>query len=105
RGRRQAPAAVMTGPTLAQAASALAHSAHGGGTAWSVAFPIALGLAVLYVAAVARAPAWPRSRTTSWLGGCAVLAVAGTPLAGSPADARAHVLAHLLVGMVAPIGL
>jgi putative membrane protein len=92
--------------TLAHAGSPLAHSGHAGGTGWSLALPIALGLAVLYVAAAARVgPAWRRSRTASWLGGCAVLAVAGTPLANSPTDARAHVLTHLLVGMVAPIGL
>jgi len=101
-----APTLAPAGPMPALAGSSLAHSGHAGGTGWSVALPIALGLAGLYVAAAARVgPAWPRSRTACWLAGCAVLAVAGTPLAGSPTDARAHVLAHLLVGMVAPIGL
>jgi putative membrane protein len=110
----------MIGPMLAHAGSTLpwagplpgpvgpmlAHAGHGGGTGWSVAFPVGLGLAVLYVAAAARArPGWPRSRTARWLAGCGVLAVAGAPLVGPLGDARAHVLAHLLVGMVAPIGL
>lgn len=65
-------------------------------------------LALAYLAAAVRAGTgphgWPRGRTAAWLLGCAVAAVALSPvLAGH--DPRAHMARHLLLGMVAPLGL
>jgi putative membrane protein len=73
---------------------------------------IAIGVvAVAYAAAAWRQRGEPRGwnawRTTSFLAGIAVLAVAALPtLSPWPAgDFRGHVAQHLMIGMVAPIGL
>ena len=76
--------------------------------AWSPAVALVAVLAVAYVAAAVRAGTGPRGwrhhRTAAWLLGCAVAAVALSPaLAGH--DPRTHVARHLLLGMVAPLGL
>jgi putative membrane protein len=63
-------------------------------------------LATGYVVATTRAGrrGWPRWRTAAWLSGCAVAAVALSPvLAGH--DPVSHMARHLLLGMVAPLGL
>ena len=63
-------------------------------------------LAVVYVlAAVRDSRGWDHRRTASWLVGCALLAVAVGPLAQAPDDPRAHMAQHLLLGMLAPLGL
>ncbi|MFC4857183.1 cytochrome c oxidase assembly protein [Actinophytocola glycyrrhizae] len=69
---------------------------------------VVAALAVGYVAAAVHAGTgprgWSRWRTASWLFGCAVAAVALSPvLAGH--DPRAHMARHLLLGMVAPLWL
>lgn len=50
---------------------------------------------------------WPASRTSFFLSGCAVLAVGIAPplVQAAMTDFRLHMLQHLLVGMLAPLGL
>ncbi|GAA2530784.1 cytochrome c oxidase assembly protein [Pilimelia columellifera] len=63
-------------------------------------------LADIYVlAAASDRRGWSGWRTTAWLTGCAVLAVALSPLSGPPGDPRAHMAQHLLLGMLAPFAL
>ncbi|PWR09276.1 cytochrome c oxidase assembly protein [Micromonospora acroterricola] len=57
------------------------------------------------VAAAADTRGWDHRRSAAWLAGCAVLAVAVGPLAQLPDDPRGHMAQHLLLGMVAPLGL
>lgn len=72
---------------------------------WGV---LLVALAGLYLAALLRQPAgkrWPPWRTVSWLAG---LGIASIALIGPVADIahtdfRAHMLGHLLLGMLAPI--
>lgn len=76
---------------------------------------VAVGLvgavALTYVVLAAREATGPRGwnpwRTAAFLAGCVVLVAGLLPgLAPYPAhDLRTHMLAHLLVGMVAPLGL
>ncbi|PZG01544.1 cytochrome c oxidase assembly protein [Micromonospora deserti] len=80
------------------------------GLAGAGADPLPLTLVALlaagYLLAVTRdRRGWRRGRSVSWLAGCAVLALAFGPLAGGSADPRVHVAQHLLLGMVAPLGL
>lgn len=75
---------------------------------WSPIVVVIVVLAVAYPVASVRAGTgslgWPRRRTAAWLLGCAVAAVALSPvLAGH--DPRAHMTQHLLLGMAAPLGL
>lgn len=50
---------------------------------------------------------WSRLRTASFLGGCALLAVALLPPVASAAhtDFRGHMLQHMIIGMYAPLAL
>jgi putative membrane protein len=50
---------------------------------------------------------WPAARVAAFLGGCLVLAigVSGELSPWPPGDFRGHMLQHLLVGMIAPLGL
>lgn len=61
-------------------------------------------LAAAYALAASRTPRpWSRWRTAAWLAGCSTVAVALLlPESGGP---RTHMAQHLLLGMVAPIGL
>nr|WP_246406195.1 cytochrome c oxidase assembly protein [Modestobacter versicolor] len=54
--------------------------------------------------AAAAGRSWPAGRTVSWLAGlgCAVAGLTG-PLAAAHTDLHAHMAAHLLLGMVAPL--
>ncbi|MGY1730207.1 cytochrome c oxidase assembly protein [Geodermatophilus sp. SYSU D01045] len=63
-----------------------------------------LAAAAGYVAATwrCRRP-WPLARTGAWLAGLAAAAVAVTGPGTGHADLHAHMAAHLLVGMVAPL--
>jgi putative membrane protein len=79
-----------------------------GGTTTGVA--LVLLLAVIYeVMALRQRPGrvWPDTRTAAFLGGCLALATGLSPgLSPWPTgDFRTHMLQHLLVGMVAPLGL
>ncbi|MBG6068248.1 cytochrome c oxidase assembly protein [Micromonospora ureilytica] len=87
-------------------AGQLAHAGHGtAGSAWSPLFPVVL-LAAGYVLAAVRDPrGWDHRRTASWLVGCALLAVAVGPLAQLPDNPSGHMAQHLLLGMLAPLGL
>jgi putative membrane protein len=60
-------------------------------------------LAVAYLAAVR--PPWPRARTLCWSSGlvAAAVAVAGPVAAAGHADFRAHMVGHVLLGMLAPL--
>lgn len=83
--------------------------AHGGhvaeGPSWFLLLPVVL-LAVGYLLAAVRDPrGWNHRRTAAWLVGCALLAVAVGPLAPLPDDPRGHMAQHLLLGMLAPLGL
>jgi putative membrane protein len=70
-------------------------------TVWGVT----IAAAALYLGAVSvgRRP-WPVGRTASWLAGlgCVTVALTG-PLASAHMDLHAHMAAHLLLGMVAPL--
>jgi len=85
----------------------LAHAEPAAGGAW----PYAIGLGVGYLALALRRRHDPRGwsawRTAAFLAGSLVLAVGLTPqlLPFPDGDFRGHVLQHLLIGMVAPLGL
>ncbi|WP_208603681.1 cytochrome c oxidase assembly protein [Micromonospora saelicesensis] len=98
------PAARLRPPMTV--AGPLAHAGHGAaGPSWFPLFPVAL-LAVGYVLAAVRDPrGWDHRRTASWLVGCALLAVAVGPLAQLPDNPSGHMAQHLLLGMLAPLGL
>ncbi|WP_433652994.1 cytochrome c oxidase assembly protein [Micromonospora zamorensis] len=85
---------------------ALAHGGHvAEGPNWFPLLPVVL-LAVGYLLAAVRDPrGWDHRRTAAWLLGCALLAVAVGPLAPLPGDPRGHMAQHLLLGMLAPLGL
>ncbi|MEU8163849.1 cytochrome c oxidase assembly protein [Micromonospora parva] len=84
----------------------LAHAGHGAaGPAWLPLFPVAV-LAGGYLLAAVRDPrGWDHRRTVAWLVGCALLALAVGPLAQTSGDPRGHMAQHLLLGMLAPLGL
>jgi putative membrane protein len=76
---------------------------------WAVPFVVVAVGAAVYLAGVrahrGRRP-WSGWRTASWLGGVALVAVAVSPAVGSLADeARGHMVQHLLLGMLGPLGL
>ncbi|MFC5927196.1 cytochrome c oxidase assembly protein [Micromonospora vulcania] len=71
-------------------------------------FPLAVVglLAGSYLLAVVRDQrGWNHWRTAAWLVGCALLAFAVGPLAQPSGDPRLHMAQHLLLGMLAPLGL
>lgn len=84
---------------------------HAGGIPFTVVAPVLLAAAYLWLAARARARnprrGWSRLRTASFLGGCALLAVALLPPVASTAhtDFRGHMLQHMIIGMYAPLAL
>ncbi|CCH15673.1 cytochrome c oxidase assembly protein [Micromonospora lupini] len=94
----------------AVAAGSAATWAHEGnhpadGPGWLPLLPVAV-LAVGYLlAAVRDTRGWDHRRTVAWLAGCAVLAVALGPPAPLSDDPRGHMAQHLLLGMLAPLGL
>jgi putative membrane protein len=63
---------------------------------------VALAVAAWAYVVAARRTTWPRARTVRWLLGVAA-ALAGVVLAAIGSDVRAHVAAHLLIGMTAPL--
>ncbi|QYC40045.1 Cytochrome c oxidase caa3 assembly factor [Nonomuraea coxensis DSM 45129] len=68
---------------------------------------LALALAGGHLVAAARTPGWSRWRAAAFTGGAALAAFALTgPLAAyAAADFRGHMVQHLLVAMIAPLGL
>jgi putative membrane protein len=76
----------------------------------STGIALVLVLAAAYEVMALRQPPnrpWPHARTAAFLGGCLVLAagLTGELSPWPPGDFRTHMLQHLLVGMVAPLGL
>lgn len=62
---------------------------------------VGVALGAIYVVGIRRVPRqWPRLRTTAFVLGCAVLAVAGLL---SDSSFTLHMTEHVLVGMVAPV--
>ncbi|MEU8287064.1 cytochrome c oxidase assembly protein [Micromonospora sp. NPDC048905] len=99
----------MTVPLPAPPAWSVPPIAHGGQAAdassWLPLLPVAL-LTGGYLLAAARDPrGWDHRRTAAWLVGCGMLAVAVGPLAQLPGGPRGHLAQHLLLGMLAPLGL
>ncbi|MEU8180020.1 cytochrome c oxidase assembly protein [Micromonospora sp. NPDC049047] len=92
--------------TLLLPVAPFAHGGHPAGEpSWLPLFPVAL-LAGGYLLAAGRDPrGWRHRRTVAWLAGCAGLAVAVGPLAELSGDPRGHLAQHLLLGMLAPLGL
>lgn len=85
----------------------LAHADHGIAGAWPYAMVVAVGYLTLALHRRHDPRGWSAWRTVAFLAGSIVLAVGLTPrLLPFPAgDVRGHMLQHLLVGMVAPLGL
>ncbi|QCB94920.1 cytochrome c oxidase assembly protein [Cellulomonas shaoxiangyii] len=100
----------MTADALAAAGH---HAADGGAaaTAWPVAVLVAALLTAPYAAGVARyratmPRAWSPWRTASWGAGALLVGVAVSPVLGVvPDPAVRHMVQHLLLGMLAPLGL
>ncbi|MFF3438070.1 cytochrome c oxidase assembly protein [Streptosporangium sp. NPDC002721] len=92
---------------------ALAHEAHRHGAGPAGALPlvvlaVAAGAYLLAAARRAREPrGWSRWRTAGFVAGVALVAAAVTgPVAAfAETDFRGHMLQHLLIGMLAPLGL
>ncbi|OLF16335.1 cytochrome C oxidase assembly protein [Actinophytocola xanthii] len=87
------------------------HEAHAAASGWlppvlAVAL-VAAGYLVLALRQHRDARGWSRWRTASFLAGAVLLALAVLPQASPypPDDFRGHMLQHLLIGMVAPMGL
>lgn len=85
----------------------LAHADHGMAGAWPYAMVVAVGYLILALHRRHDPRGWSAWRTVAFLAGSIVLAVGLTPrLLPFPAgDFLGHMLQHLLVGMVAPLGL
>lgn len=92
----------------------LAHVGHGGGPgllAWLLPVVVVAAPALAYAVGVGRwvegGRAWPLHRTLAFLGGLLVLGVAMAPTVDLLAhdDPRWHMVQHLALGMVAPVGL
>lgn len=84
------------------------HDHHGWlGAGLALAALIAVLFAAGYLVAAARAGprGWSGWRVAAWLAGCLVLAVALAPVLPWEGDPRHHMARHLLLGMVAPLGL
>lgn len=71
----------------------------------AVALAVLLALAVIYVVLAAADRRWPIRRCVSWLLGCsaAALSVVGPWAGAADSSFRAHMVTHLLLGMVAPL--
>jgi putative membrane protein len=85
------------------------HGTFGAGLEWLLLAPLTLA-AVLYLMAAATQPrtgarAWPAHRSMLWLLGLATIAAAalGPRAAAAPGDVTAHLTAHFLIGMLAPL--
>ncbi|MCO5972314.1 cytochrome c oxidase assembly protein [Actinoallomurus soli] len=87
------------------------HLHHAGGTTPGTlpALALVLAAAAAYLWLVARARDRDRGpqrlRTGSFLGGCALLAVALLPPVAAHGDFRRHMLQHMIIGMYAPLAL
>lgn len=90
------------------------HGGHGLGTSsagdgrlsFTVAIAVPAGAVGLYVWLTRRAVrGWTAWRTVAWLAGCSVVGVAMSPVLAGRGDPVAHMAQHLLLGMLAPVGL
>lgn len=85
------------------------HASHGDSSGFDPAVPLLLAVIVLALAygiAARRAPRKPGPwRTASWLAGCAALGVSFSPLLPAHGGPVTEMTRHLLLGMVAPLGL
>ncbi|WP_433005442.1 cytochrome c oxidase assembly protein [Kribbella sp. CA-294648] len=89
------------------------HGGHGGdsaaGDAWlpfAVVLVLLAGAVGAYLWMTRRTTrGWRSTRTAAWVAGCLVVAVSMSPLLADRADPVAHMAQHLLLGMVAPLGL
>ncbi|MEU4509267.1 cytochrome c oxidase assembly protein [Nonomuraea wenchangensis] len=83
------------------------HHEHAATLAVAFAVIVPVLLAGGYLVAAARTPGWSRWRAAAFTGGAALVAFALTgPLAAyAAADFRGHMTQHLLVAMLAPLGL
>ncbi|MCD9154800.1 cytochrome c oxidase assembly protein [Aeromicrobium duanguangcaii] len=77
--------------------------------AWLLPLVVVLVTAGIYLVGTRRwqrrrGRAWDPWRTASWIAGAVAIALALSPLTDSP-TARAHMVQHLLLGMLAPVGL
>lgn len=84
------------------------HSAAGtSGLPVVVAALVAAGYLYLAAGQRRRGRSWPRSRDAAFTGGAMLVGLALAPTASPfpPGDFRGHMLQHLIIGMVAPIGL
>ncbi len=85
------------------------NSGHNFAEAIPVAFVVFLAVAYLALASLGRDKArhWSRWRTALFVSGCAALLLALRPdsLPYPQGDFRKHMLQHLLIGMLAPLGL
>jgi putative membrane protein len=70
---------------------------------------VTLGCAVYLVGVLGyrsrRGRSWSPWRTASWFAGAALVALAVSPALAAAGDARSHMVQHLLLGMLAPLGL
>lgn len=85
-----------------------AHASHAQSDGWqSMTVPIAGLLLYLVAATRSRPRAWNHWRTASFAAGSGLLALALAPplTAFAHDDFRGHMLQHLLIGMLAPLGL
>ncbi|WP_069385950.1 cytochrome c oxidase assembly protein [Cellulosimicrobium cellulans] len=89
-----------------------AHGAAPDVVGWLVPVLVLAVLVGAYLALVARRERalgrrWGRGRTAAWAAGSALLALAVSPPVAdlAHADARGHMVQHLLLGMYAPLGL
>jgi putative membrane protein len=89
------------------------HGGHGvdsaAGDAWlsfTLVLVLSAGVAGAYLWMTRRTTrGWRSTRTAAWLAGCSVVAVALSPLLAGRHGPVAHMAQHLLLGMVAPLGL
>ncbi|GAB3651595.1 cytochrome c oxidase assembly protein [Glycomyces tarimensis] len=84
-------------------------TAHGTGspsTHLAAALVLIFAVAAGYLWAASRdRDGWSRWRTAAWLGGCATAGLAVSPLVDAEPEPVVHMARHLMLGMVAPIGL
>ena len=79
---------------------------HDASGSWGVS-AVVLAVLAVYLGAVWAQRRWPRGRTAAFAAGAGLLALAGSPpiVHLAHVDFSGHMVQHLLVGMLAPLGL